>query len=935
MKSLYVAKRLLCVTVILAVAVTTGTSGAPPASGFAEVADNTLASSASQRSASTPIPDDDTIGRWTVRPAGDERFTLTWTSPTDIRVGAARPELKVGGQLAGFPTLSPDGRQLSLTVAAAKAPDVDGLDVVLSGVPLDEPFAPAKAGAAASYTPLPGTTRLATDPGVRGPHSVDESDYELDSVRIPGLRIPVEMIGHVVEPEDSDPTNPLVVFLHGNHSICYEDPDGSGSGDGYWPCPEGTSPIPSHLGYRYVQRLLASQGYVTLSISANGVNAQGDGADGGSQARAVLIRKHLARWSQWVDAGTYVADLENVILVGHSRGGEGASRAGSNIPLSAPYEITGLVTVGPTSFTRQVTSYIPTVSLLPYCDGDVISSEGQNYTDLGRDLAADDTALRSSLMVMGANHNFFNTEWTPATATAPETAFDDWGGDPDATCGKRTAERLTAKEQRSVGRGYIAGAVWLLADHDLRVLPLFDGSRVSLASVGDADVRSHAVKGGRELRVPGRRVSLGPVNGATTRLCDGYARPGLILSKAAQRATCGRGISSLRTPHWPPSRLRGIPTVHGFEMAWTAAGQSGGVRFANPLDLTGADSLDLRTVVDVPTGNVRLRVAVHDAAGSVTVSPVGGSLLPALPDGSFSLAKRWAQTLRVSTDDLAGLDLSAITGFDLVGVSRDGRVWVLDAAAVRPGLAPIPVKRLPRISIGEVRKVEGDGPGEHTIPVPFTIGGNVSEPSRVVVNAQNLMDSSSLTPYVATIPAGVRTGTLDVPYLPDTRDDFRVQQYEMRVFGMRGIVGQEHAAITRLVDDDPTPTLRITRVTSAVTEGGSARWRASLSAPVDYEVSVFGRVVVGTTPLTRVTIADTLVPWRRHHVDPLLPITTPLHKADVFVSSGINRGSTTTLIAVPMRVDQVREGREVVTLRLRGYQFGPGVTSTIVIRNAG
>ena len=118
-----------------------------------------------------------------------------------------------------------------------------------------------------------------------------------------------------------------------------------------------------------------------------------------------------------------------------------------------------------------MTSYIPTVSLLPYCDGDVISSEGQNYTDLGRDLAADDTALRSSLMVMGANHNFFNTEWTPATATAPETAFDDWGGDPDATCGKRTAERLTATEQRSVGRGYIAGAVWLLADHDMRVLP--------------------------------------------------------------------------------------------------------------------------------------------------------------------------------------------------------------------------------------------------------------------------------------------------------------------------------------------------------------------------------------------------------------------------------------------------------------------------------
>ena len=37
---------------------------------------------------------------------------------------------------------------------------------------------------------------------------------------------------------------------------------------------------------------------------------------------------------------------------------------------------------------------------------------------------------------MGANHNFFNTEWTPGLSQAP--SFDDWGGGKNATCGTST-----------------------------------------------------------------------------------------------------------------------------------------------------------------------------------------------------------------------------------------------------------------------------------------------------------------------------------------------------------------------------------------------------------------------------------------------------------------------------------------------------------------
>ena len=86
---------------------------------------------------------------------------------------------------------------------------------------------------------------------------------------------------------------PLVLFLHGRHSTCYGlEPEPFVTGD--WPCPEGTLPIPSHLGYRYAAELLASQGYLTVSISANGINGQ-DGwvADGGAAARSALIRHHL------------------------------------------------------------------------------------------------------------------------------------------------------------------------------------------------------------------------------------------------------------------------------------------------------------------------------------------------------------------------------------------------------------------------------------------------------------------------------------------------------------------------------------------------------------------------------------------------------------------------------------------------------------------
>src|SRR5262249_51059126 len=158
------------------------------------------------------------------------------------------------------------------------------------------------------------------------------------------------------------------------------------------------------LGYDYAQRLLASQGYVTVSISADAINAQDFAvADGGAQDRSVLIQNHLDAWVDFVTAGTYHADLSNVVLVGHRRGGEGADRASLDITSAAPYTVTGQVLIGPTDFGFQTDPFTPTVTILPYCDGDVSDLQGQNFTDLARDLTTETPAFHSSVLVMGAN----------------------------------------------------------------------------------------------------------------------------------------------------------------------------------------------------------------------------------------------------------------------------------------------------------------------------------------------------------------------------------------------------------------------------------------------------------------------------------------------------------------------------------------------------
>lgn len=80
---------------------------------------------------------------------------------------------------------------------------------------------------------------------------------------------------------------------------------------------------------------------------------------------------------------------------------------------SSPYGISAVFPLAPTDVNRAVVTRVPLAVLLPYGDGDVFDLQGVHYYDDARYNVAGDDAPKHTILVMGGNHNFYNTVWTP------------------------------------------------------------------------------------------------------------------------------------------------------------------------------------------------------------------------------------------------------------------------------------------------------------------------------------------------------------------------------------------------------------------------------------------------------------------------------------------------------------------------------------------
>lgn len=300
---------------------------------------------------------------------------------------------------------------------------------------------------ALSFTLQPAQAAVAVDPNDMGPLTVTSSEYKLPAKADPEIDpdTVTELWARIYRPKQLGGTaHPLVVMLHGNHATCGHHVDGikgrvdddisytfSGT------CPDGYVVVPSHEGYEYVARRLASWGYVVVSINANrGVNAAWgvSGDEGLNLRRGRLVLRHLQQLDKWNTKGGAPAslgfdlqgtlDFSQIGMMGHSRGGEGMIAAytlyndpGSEWParfkikpqVRAIFELAPVDGQTARTFTAD---NIPWNVLLPLCDGDVSDLEGVRVYDRTFEaLAETHPAKKSVYAVWGANHNFFNSQW--------------------------------------------------------------------------------------------------------------------------------------------------------------------------------------------------------------------------------------------------------------------------------------------------------------------------------------------------------------------------------------------------------------------------------------------------------------------------------------------------------------------------------------------
>ncbi len=265
--------------------------------------------------------------------------------------------------------------------------------------------------------------------------------------------------GRVWYPDGEGPW-PLVLCVHGNHSMRdYSDP-----------------------GYAYLGELLASKGYIFVSVDENFIN--GDWSANYSRendARGWLLLEHLKVWREWnAEEGHLFAgrvDLDRLGLIGHSRGGEAVAVAAAFNRLNRypddasvlfDYDFNLRVVIGIAPVDGQYTPMDQPTPLedVNYLllhgshDGDVSSFSGdRQYKRIA--FSEGSERFKTSLYIYRANHGQFNTVWGDT----------DWGM-PGALMLNR-AQLMPGDEQRRIAKVYIGAFLDLTMKDETVYRPLF------------------------------------------------------------------------------------------------------------------------------------------------------------------------------------------------------------------------------------------------------------------------------------------------------------------------------------------------------------------------------------------------------------------------------------------------------------------------------
>ncbi|KRB77944.1 hypothetical protein ASE01_07130 [Nocardioides sp. Root190] len=734
-----------------------------------------------------PVADGD---GWSVTTAPGG-YEVTVELDKELPVVSDAPTIEVDGESIGLATESADGRSLTVFTTDRSVANASSIE---SGWASRSDSGSTRT-AAAVLPEESNAAALEADPSASGNFEWTESIYKfgdqsIDLAAIGGIRGEVE--GKLYLPTTGG-ERPVVLLLHGRHTWCY----GSGTGSSNtWPCAGGRKSVPSYLGYDGTARALASRGYSVVSISANAVNANDNqlAADQGAQARGQLILDTLdlledantgtsvvlhddasdadVSLADALTAGTQALaeradgfvtapepldtvtpaglvgrfDLDHVGMMGHSRGGEGVTYAAVlNTQREEPIGIESILPLAPVDFARMTVPDVAMNVILPYCDGDVSNQQGQHMLDDSR-YAFGDNSLRTGTWAMGANHNFYNTVWTPGVYT--NAVSDDWSNSTarrtEPTCGTdptvaATSIRMTPQEQYDQGTVYMTAWFRMTLGGEDQFLPMFDGTGSVPEVLGDEDIRTQATAPSSARSTIATFESTSSLirtsGAATATVCASLA--GRTVSQSLP-ACATSAMASSTVPHWTPASNGGnVPATPVTQLTWTTPTDQ--LRVAMPTagrNVSRFDRLSLKiAAAESVATDADLTLTVLDGKGgtySSLVSAINPQALRRLPSSATAtststLKKLVLQQVVVPNEDLAaaGIDLTDVreirfTGAAASDATTTGAAYLSDLAFESSSVGTPAAGAEPALGVYAPFVDEGNGPGTYDIAVTLS-----------------------------------------------------------------------------------------------------------------------------------------------------------------------------------------------------------------------
>ncbi|WP_461206956.1 alpha/beta hydrolase [Clostridium sp. DL1XJH146] len=259
---------------------------------------------------------------------------------------------------------------------------------------------------------------------------------------------------------------PITFILHGNHSM-----------EDY-----------SELGYEYLGEFLASKGYIVVSVDENFLNGSWSGGmSKENDARAWMLLKHLELWSDFSEDENSIffekVDMDNIALIGHSRGGEAVVLASyfndpsgykynDDIQFNFNFNIKSIATIAPSDGQYKpnnkyvVPRNVDFLALSGASDADVSNFVGSNIYDR-LEFKDAEYHFKTYLYILGANHGQFNSSWGSFDSSTPAKALIN------------RANLIEEKDQEEIAKIYLNAFLDCTLKDEDKYLDLFKDYRIA------------------------------------------------------------------------------------------------------------------------------------------------------------------------------------------------------------------------------------------------------------------------------------------------------------------------------------------------------------------------------------------------------------------------------------------------------------------------